>query len=249
LPKNDPRYINWRGSLKKRDTGWARGYTKETHPSLAKIAQTFRQKGIDNFKNWREKQRELGLIPSTSKPLQRDKNLAFLMGLVLGDGNISKFPRTECLRITLAEKYPKLITYTKSVIRKVFGKTPNTRKVKGSACYIITMYQNNISGRLGIPIGDRSNFNFCIPDWIFNKRAFLISFLKGLFEAEGSLSIHLPTYTYNFQFSNKNHSLLKCVRESLELLGYHPEVRSVAVRLRKKTEVESFRQLIKFRFC
>lgn len=247
LSKNDSRYINWRKSLKNRDTAWARGYTKETHPSIAKMARTFRKRKIDNFAQWREGARTKGLIPYVSKPLNKNMDLAFLVGLALGDGNINKFPRTECLRIALAAKYPGLINYTDQIIKKVFNKTPNVRKVKNSACYTVTIYQNKISDRLGIPAGDRRNFKFNIPNWIRNNKDFLINFIKGLFEAEGSLSIHLPTCTYNFQFSNRNKSLLKNVKNSLKLLGYHPEVRPVAIRLRKRAEVESFKRLIQFR--
>lgn len=247
LSKTDNRYINWRKSLENRDTAWAKGYTKETHPSIAKMAETFRRKKIDNFAQWREEARKKGLIPQVYKPLNKNRDLAFLVGLTLGDGNINKFPRTECLRIALAAKYPGLINYTDQIIKKVFNKVPNVRKVKSSACYTVTIYQNKISDRLGIPAGDRHNFKFNMPDWIQKNKDFLLNFIRGLFEAEGSLSIHLPTCTYNFQFSNKNKSLLKNVEKSLQLLGYHPEVRLNSIRLRKKAEVESFRQLIRFR--
>jgi|SRR3989338_270488 len=247
LSKRDPRYIKWRKSLINRNTGWSKGYTKETHPSVARIAQTFKNKKINNFKNWIEAQRNSGRIPDASQPLQKNKSLAFLMGLVLGDGNIHKFPRTECLRITLAQKYPGLVSYTEKIVGEVFNKSPRVSKVNGVACYIIVLYQNNISSRLGVPTGNRGQIDFQIPGWILRNKLFLINFIRGLFEAEGSLSVHLPTCTYNFQFSNKNASLLKCVRESLEVFGYHPEVRRVAVRLRKKAEVESFKKLINFR--
>ena len=106
IPKDDPRYISWRKSLEKRDTGWARGYTKETHPSLAKMVATFKKRKIDNFKNWREEARLSGKISNADAELNKDAHLAFLIGMTLGDGNIYRFPRTEYLRITLASKYP-----------------------------------------------------------------------------------------------------------------------------------------------
>lgn len=247
LPKTDSRFKKWRESLKKRPPPWSKGFTKETHPSVAKISKTFKRKKIDNFAKWREEAKRKGIIIKDYPPLPQTQELAFLIGLALGDGNITKFPRTECLRIALAAKYPGLIDYTKLTIEKIFNKTPNVRKVKDSACYTVTIYQKNLSLRLGIPIGSRKKFNYKIPGWILKERSFLIYFLKGLFEAEGSLSVHLPTCTYNFQFSNKNPSLLKNVQNSLELLGYHPEVRLTSTRLRKKLEVESFKQLIQFR--
>lgn len=188
LPKSDPRYINWTKSLEGRNTAWARGHTKETHPSLAKRSRTFKRKKIDNFYKWREKARLLGKIPNGYPKFKRDEKLAFLLGMVLGDGHIQKLPRTEGLKIALATKYPGLVEYTKNIIQRVFDKEPRVRKVKNSECFTVTIYQNNISKRLEIPTGDRSKLNF------------LIHFLRGLFEAEGSLSIHFPTCTYNFAF-------------------------------------------------
>ncbi|OGN11708.1 MAG: hypothetical protein A3C71_02945 [Candidatus Yanofskybacteria bacterium RIFCSPHIGHO2_02_FULL_43_15c] len=247
LSKDDPRYIKWLKSLKDRNTAWAKGFTKDSHPGLAKMVKTFKIKKIDNFKKWREEARLSGKIPASYPEFKKDSNLSFLIGMTLGDGNIHKFDRTESLRIALASKYPELVVFTANKVKKVFGKNPTVRKVKNSECFTVGIYQNNISNRLGIPTGDRSRLNFKIPDWISENKTFLINFIRGLFEAEGSLSIHLPTCTYNFAFANKNKSLLKIVEKSLKLLGYHPEVRPVAVRLRRRAEVESFKQLIQFR--
>jgi len=85
------------------------------------------------------------------------------------------------------------------------------------------------------------------PTWIVKNKTYLIGILRGLYEAEGSLSIHKPTYTYNFQFSNRNKSLLDFVQSSLIQLGFHTERREDCVNLRRKKEVEEFRNLIKFR--
>src|SRR3989344_4385916 len=247
LSKSDLRYKKWVKSLEGRNTAWARGHTKATHPSLAKMVETFRVKKIENFKKWREKARLSGKIPINYPALTRDKSLAFLVGMVLGDGNIYKFPRTEGLRIVLAAKYPGLIEYTKNIVKEVFDKKPNVRKVKGSECFTVTIYQNNISKRLGIPTGDKGRLKFTTPKWIFKNKEFLTNFLRGLFEAEGSFSTHKPTCTYNLAFSNKNPYLLNEVEEAMKLFGYHPERRKYAVRLRRKKEAYDFIDLIQFR--
>ncbi len=75
----------------------------------------------------------------------------------------------------------------------------------------------------------------------------MLAWLKGLFEAEGSLCIHKPICTYNFAFSNRNPSLLRHVEKCLLALGFHPEVRWNAIRLRRTEKVEKFRKLITFR--
>lgn len=246
LPKDDPRYLRWRQSLKKRPTPWNKGKTKNTHLSVMKISQTFKAKKLDNFKAWRDNhfrnQRRI-----ISLPLERTEELAVLTGLVLGDGHICRFPRTEGLYISLNTKYPKLIDFTARLVETVFKKKPKIYKVKNANCARIQLYQQKISERLTIKTGDKRKDKRGVPNWIFREKRFIISCLKGLFEAEASLSIHLPTGTYNFQFSNKNKVLLKQVQESLVALGFHPEVREVNVRLRRKKEVADFKRLIQFR--
>ena len=86
-----------------------------------------------------------------------------------------------------------------------------------------------------------------LPEWIWSERRYLIACLKGLFEAEGSYSVHAPTYTYNLSFSNRNRALLDEVERALTFMGFHPERRSYAVRLRKKQEAVRFIEIIRFR--
>ncbi len=122
LSHDDPRYIKWRRSLIKRPAPWNKGYTKEDHPSVEKTSRTFKRKGIDNFAEWRRAARENGIIPSEYPPFKRDGNLAFLIGMVLGDGHICKHERTESLRVTLGTDKPDLWKYTTKVVSDVFQK-------------------------------------------------------------------------------------------------------------------------------
>ncbi|NCP47387.1 hypothetical protein GW844_03320 [bacterium] len=179
--------------------------------------------------------------------MRKSTELAFLIGLILGDGNISKFPRVECLRITLGTDKPNLAKYSVKIIEKLFCKAPSIIKRSNSNCFNVTLYQRNISHRLEIPIGARGKLDITLPNWCVNNKKYLISILKGLFEAEASYCVHLRTCTYNFEFSNRNTSLLNKVEKSLRHLGYSPERRTYAIRLRKRNEVESFKKMIDFR--
>jgi hypothetical protein len=247
LKKDDYRYIKWRESLKNRPPPWNKGKTKESDSSVRKISITLKTKNIDNFKTWRENARKLGIISNPYRLLRRNEELAFLIGLILGDGHLAKASRTEVLRITLGTDKPDLWKYAAKVVRRIFDKEPNIRKRTYSNAMDITIYQNNLAKRLFIPLGAKRNHKLKLPFWIWRKRAFLISALKGLFEAEGSFSVHLKTCTYNFAFRNNNTSLLSEVKKALVLLGYHPEERVTAIRLRKREEALSFNELIKFR--
>lgn len=247
LPKSDPRYQKWLTSLKKRPPPWNKNHTKYTHKSVLKISKTFKEREIDNFLTWREGAKAKGFIQSSYPTFERNSNLAFLIGLILGDGNLYKFPRTECLRIVLGTDKPDLIVYTNAIMTKVIGKTPSISRRKSAECVDLRIYQKNLGRRLSIPIGARGKLTIKLPIWIWRNNKFLTLCLKGLFEAEGYFSVHMPSSTYNLAFVNYNISLLDEVEKALVTLGFHPERRINAVRLRKKKEALAFVELIQFR--
>lgn len=246
LPKTDKRYKKWRESLKKRPAPWNKGNTKETHPSIAKISETLKRKKIDNFSNWRKKMIVAGKFPARPKNLNKNKELAELIGVILGDGNIHKFPRTEALTISANSKNTGFIKRYADLIFKVFSKKATINK-PNNGCTKIRIYQKYISDSTGIPTGNRSRLKIEIPNWIFNNKDNLISYLRGLYEAEGSFCVHKPTYTYKFLFGNKNDSLLKNVREGMEVLGFHPHISKYQVQISKKEEVYKAIDLLQFR--
>ncbi len=247
LPKNDPRYIKWLASLSKRPSPWNKGKTRDNHLSVRKISETFKRKRLDNFVVWRDQARREGRIANTDLPLVENTELAFLIGLFLGDGHLEKMRRTELLQITLGTDKPLLWQYAFKVVEKTFQKKPTLRKRTDSKCVDIRIYQNNIGKRLRVPNGSRKNIPIRLPKWIWKNNNNLKQAIKGLFEAEGSFSIHLKTYTYNFSFSNTNVYLLNEVEKALIKFGYHPERRLKEVRLRKKQECLDFERFINFR--
>ncbi len=75
----------------------------------------------------------------------------------------------------------------------------------------------------------------------------MIRYLRGLYEAEGSHSVHLPTCTYKVQFSNRNVSMLENVFILVSRPGFHPHRSKYQIQLSRKEEVFKFLSLIKFR--
>lgn len=226
---------------------WNKGLTKETDPRVFKSSQTMRRKRLDNFRAWREKMKKIGKIPNDYPPFSESEHLAEYIGVVLGDGNIGKFPRTERIVLVGNANNQGFIRRYGKITGELFHKRPTISNLTDSNATRISLYQKKISERLKIPTGSRKDLTIKIANWIWSDKKYVVSLLRGLFEAEGSLSIHIPTGTYNFQFKNNNKSLLRIVLRSFRLLGYHPEIRINSIRLRKKLEVESFRNLIQFR--
>jgi hypothetical protein len=229
-------------------TSWNKGYTKETHPSVAKISRTMRRKKLDNFSEWRDEMRREGKIPSLYPPLAKNGDLAELIGVILGDGYLGKFPRTEVLRIISNSNNKGFIERYERIVESVFGKKPSVIKRSTSNAVNITLYQRKLSSRLEIPLGAKGARKFAVPIWIIKNRNYIKRYLRGLYEAEGSFSTHPPTYTYKFSFSNLNPSLLKNVYELLVLLGFHPHCTKKDVQISKKVEVYKAVEVIEFRY-
>ncbi|MBI3323305.1 MAG: hypothetical protein HYZ95_02435 [Candidatus Omnitrophica bacterium] len=142
---------------------WNRGKTKENDPRVRKISETFKAKRIDNFAQWRRNARRIGRIPNTQTPLARSEQLAFLIGLTLGDGHVETFPRSERLRIVLGTDKPLLWQYAVKVIQGIFVKEPWVQQRKQAACVDISLYQTRLSERLGVPTGDRRKLAVRLP--------------------------------------------------------------------------------------
>ena len=228
-------------------SNWSKGLTKHTHPSVLKISETMKRKNLDNFAVWRKTARLQGLIPSSYPAFRHNGDLAELMGVVYGDGNISKFPRTERLIIASNSSAKSFIERYAGLVEKTFGKKPTLMKVYNSNCVRISIYQNQISKRLGIPSGNRSKIKVVLPAWIKNNPKILKRFLRGLFEAEGSFCIHKPTSTYKLLFSNRNYSLLKLVYDGLITLGFHANLSGYKVQISRKAEVHRSMEELQFR--
>ena len=206
-----------------------------------------RRRKIDNFGAWRDREKKAGRIKDNYPVFKKDGNLAELIGVVLGDGHIGRFPRCESLRITGNSKNAGFTNRYANLVRVVFDKQPSVAKVRRCDATIITLYQKNISNRLGIPTGSRANHAFALPEWISRSKKYRIRFLRGLYEAEGSECHHLPTSTHKLFFSNRNSALLTLVSDMVQQLGFKVNIYRFNVQVSRQAEVQNLRNLLEFR--
>lgn len=202
---------------------------------------------LDNFKRWRDRAKEQGLIKSSYPELEKNGDLAELIGVVLGDGNITSFPRCECLRIVGSANNPGFAKRYAALVERVLGKRPHMAFRNKSNAINLTVYEKYISKRLRIPTGARGSLKYRLPAWIRKDRAFRIRFLRGLYEAEGSECHHLPTSTHKLFFSNKNKSLLTLVSELVQALGFKTNTSGYIVQVSRQKEVQDLANLLEFR--
>ncbi len=206
-----------------------------------------KRKKIDNFAAWRRRSIRAGKIIVEFPPLKRDGDLAELVGVLLGDGHLQKFPRTERLLIFSNSNNPGFIRRYTNLVEKLFKKKTYVYKQSGQNCTRISLYQKCISERLGVPTGARGALSITVPEWILENRKYVVRYLRGLYEAEGSLSHHEPTSTHKLSFSNLNASMLENVYTLMVLLGFHPHRDAERVQLSRKEEVRQAVELLQFR--
>ena len=193
--------------------------------------------------------RASGKIKSDYPALIRNGNLAELVGVVLGDGHIWKYPRTEELSIFSNSNNLGFIERYSGLVEKVFGKKPVNTIHSKKNCIRIRIYEKHIGERLGVPISPRRDKNIKIPRWILDNNQYIVRYLRGLYEAEGAYCRHAATSTWKLFFSNKNESMLKNVFMLIQKLGFHPHIskNNYKVQLSKKEEVLKAVEMLEFR--
>lgn len=226
---------------------WNKGLNKYSHPSLLKTSLTMRSKKLDNFKDWRDNMKRAGKIRSAYPKLRRNGDLAELIGVILGDGHVSKFPRADELSIFSNSNNIGFIKRYSRLVETVFKQKPSIAKLAKSNCVMIRIYQKFIQSRLNIPYSPRAKLTIIVPDWILKNRGFIVRYLRGLYEVEGSHCVHIKTSTYKIFFSNKNLSMLENVADLVTKLGFHPHRSKNTVQISRRREVYEFMDLIQFR--
>ncbi|NQT46845.1 MAG: hypothetical protein HQ593_05150 [Candidatus Omnitrophica bacterium] len=223
---------------------WNKGETKFSHPGVLKISKTMTAKSMSNFTNWHKLRRK-----SLNYAIKKSENLAELIGVILGDGSIEKYPRTQRLWITCDLRNDRYIQHLVNIIKEIFNKRPSLRKKKSQRGYAIDiyLYRCKLSAKLGIHAGNKIKNNVGVPVWIKKNKKFIIKCLKGLFETDGCFHEDKLNYTRTIEFTNFCSHLREDVHSMLKQLGYHPQLGKRYVRLARNKEVYDFKRLINFR--
>lgn len=179
-------------------------------------------------------------------PLRKNSELAELIGIILGDGHIQTFPRTERIVITCGGNKIKYVNRIAKITTNVFDKIPSILN-HGKTAVDISIYQCKLSSRLGIPPGNKIRNNVGVPGWIKKNREFMMSCLKGLFETDGCFQEDISNYAQYIELKNFCSQIKIDTYQMLKALGYNPQMGKCYVRLAKKKEAYSFKKLISFR--
>jgi stage V sporulation protein R len=144
-------------------------------------------------------------------PDKLNEPMAYLLGLMVGDGNI-RYKRSKCLCITTGDY--EVVTKSAKIINDLFFVSPKIKKdgnrwrimVESAVlCEFMVEY-------LGLTHGPSASFKK-IPDKIFQSpKSVVSSFLQGYFDADGSCHSHVTC-------SSMSQELLKQVQIILNKMG------------------------------
>jgi DNA-binding transcriptional regulator WhiA len=152
--------------------------------------------------------------------------LAYITGVALGDGNLSRVNRAVRLRISCDLKYPNLINEVKEKLAIIspYNKI-NQRKVKGN-CVDIYCYSNDWEDTLGWKVGSKLVQQVSTPNWIFQRKKYIVACLKGLLQTDGSIYMDRGYKMVNFV--NHSRKLAIDVLAMVNSLGFRASFSEVS---------------------
>jgi len=133
-------------------------------------------------------------------PLNKN-NLAYVIGLALGDGNLSNpNGRAVRLRITCDTRYKNLIKRACLAIKKLLPENKVSIIKRAKTFCDISCYSNRWEDWLGWKAKQGSKYKqkVSIPTWIIENKTYSIHCLRGLLETDGSIYIDRGYKMVNF---------------------------------------------------
>lgn len=185
----------------------------------------------------------------------KNNKIAELVGLSFGDGSLTRRKDSGVLRFQLRgdvnedrEHYQTYIIplFNTYISQPLLNKNVPTIESKPPYASFGIAIQNNIVGeflsQLGIPIGKKEELR--IPSWIKEDRNYLINFIRGVFDTDGSI---FCKRNYSIK-NNQKHTQIKLkivtvskhlafeLKESLDLLS----IKNYIKVQHKKTEKDAY---------
>ena len=167
---------------------------------------------------------------------KRSGALAEFFGIMLGDGHLAPYQ----IVVTLGTKEPAYADHVVRLLHSLFGVRPRIaiRKNNSRDVYLGSLTIVEWSQAEGL-VHDKVRSQISAPRWLFAKREFLRSFLRGFFDTDGS--VYRLRFGIQLSFTNKSLPMLHSVRRALIKLGYRPSRISVwRTYLTKRDEVIRF---------
>ena len=226
IPKNYS-IINWNEHLQK--AGKIGGKNKFTKYGNVGGDEKYRKE------KWEEWWKTIGKYKKPAKNFnailkikipKKNEKLAEFIGVMLGDGGISKYKIT----ITLSNAETEYISYVSKLIYELFDVMPKVYKLKGHEAVDIVVQRKQLVDfclELGLVLGNKIKQEIDIPFWIKENKVFSIACLRGLVDTDGCFFIHKylvngKKYSYmKISFTSASLPLVSSTAKTLVSLGFN----------------------------
>lgn len=210
------------------------------------------------WREWWEKEGRYKKHPiiGVSKPIQKPRfssELAEFVGILLGDGGISRSQIVVSLNSIEDRDYAKFVTF---LIKKLFHVPVGIYMDKHAAVIDLVISRVELVRfcveKLELKIGNKVKQQVDVPEWIKKNKQYLIACTRGLVDTDGSVFSHRykvngKWYAYpKISFSNRSVPLLKTVLHTLTLLGMKPRITrdEKDVRIESQKDVKLYFDLV-----
>jgi hypothetical protein len=239
----DPRIARMAAS-KRGSPGWARGLTAQTDLRIAKGASSRRGKTRGPY-NWSRPRRDCPVLPLGP---ERAAAYAYVLGMYLGDGCLTRHPRTYLLVISLDAAYPDIAHRCAVAVRSVNPFHPvtiyrqdNVLRVKSYGVCWLELFPQHGAGRKHLRKIELSGWQETLVQsnpW---------EFLRGLLESDGSRfdrSVGGRNYPA-YGFSNRSSDILRLFTQVCDLLAIHYTVAtSTSISIARRDDVRRLDEAI-----
>ncbi len=156
--------------------------------------------------------------------------LAEFVGIMMGDGGISKYHCAITLNAETDRAYAIVVS---KLIKKLFGVEPKKYFRKDSKAMDLVIHSRNVVDfchSIGLKIGNKLKQKLDIPRWIKQSREFQMACLRGLVDTDGSFFIHAYTvrakkYSYvKIGFTSHSPFLIKSVVRIMRNFGLNAKI-------------------------
>jgi len=186
--------------------------------------------------------------PRPIKKPKKSSELAEFIGILIGDGGITKRQITITLNHIDDKKYSEFVI---KLIKKLFNITPSVYHDAKNSVNDIVMSRTELVKflvSLGLPIGNKVKQKIDIPIWIKRNKKILIACIRGLIDTDGCVFVHsykVKNKIYKYKklaFSSRSKPLIKSVYHLLKRIDLSPRITrdEKDIRIESKNDIKEY---------
>ncbi len=187
-----------------------------------------------------------GFVTRKRVSLPKHSNkLAEIVGIILGDGCISKF---QVFTYSSAKVDKEYATHISTLLQDLFKVNVTRSKLRNNTITHVISSREIVEffNKMGLKAGDKIRNNISIPEWVLKNNEYLRACLKALFDTDGCIYYHRHSIggrEYNdigWEFRNYNRNLLCEFHNFLLRTGHRSKLGKGRVSLYNRNDIHRY---------